>query len=824
MPISERPLYAFTTGEVSKFLAAREPWDRYPTGCQYVQNLYGLPQGALTRRPGTRHIAPAKSPDFDDLRLVPFVYNANQAYVLEFGFEYIRFFTDRGVIGAPYEVATPYSSGTVLFELNYVQINDVLYVVSEQYPPKKLVRHANQNWVLEDVQWFDGPWLEENTDADIELITDTATNGSTGKMWAQTSAKVLIPDYFSPLHAPQSPGAWGSKGTYWRLGSITGGLNHDEWTTLPGPIEPSTSEDDSNDIAIGDTCKNDGRVYRADTGSIFGRGDISPIHDEGIVSDGRVDWEFLHDGWGYVEVTNYVSGSEVDIIVRQRIPGSVVGTPAVDEGTRFWQQGAWSDGPGVGDFSDITKLGWPRVIGFYETRLWLAGSTGQPATTWASKTDQIENMSPDEGVELGVFDDNAFQRILLSKKSEVVRWMITAERFFMGTSEGVWTFRASDIDQPMTPENVQARKVLEMQLANRTALRFGHSLFFAARGGRKLFEMTYDSFSETVTTNELTLINDDIMGNGLRDLVFQERDNPQIWFMLNDGGARTMTWNKEENAIGWFRQILAPSAAGPADVIAMTVIPGSSATNDNEHDQVWMAVERTIDGTNAIHIEMVDRRQEDLLAKNMFFLDNGQSQFGPITASTPIFGLDYLEGETVAIWTDGAAYPDQVVTSGAITLTVDVDDVISIGLRNVWQWKSLKPYVLTGNRDPGLGRLKKLFECVLSLWNTGAVKIGMSDADYGHLGGTTSENQKNATPVTLSNKLILDNLTQDVRDAYLLADTATSGAPRPLVTGDFLITFDASFRRNAQVILEGDEPSNFSMVAIVPIRQASERV
>lgn len=804
MAFSERPQYTFSTGEVSPYLVAREVWDRYPAGCSYVLNLYGLPQGALTRRPGTRFIASAKDPDFDDLRLIPFVYNANQAYVLEFGSGYIRFYTDRGVIesspGVPYEIVTPYLTGTDLFELNFVQLNDVMYLTVDSQRTRKLSRLGNANWTLEIVDFIDGPWLDENTDDEITFVT----SGVTGTITISAQNSSLTPiNVFDAAHV----------GTLWRFGTISGGLNHTEWATL--------GDTSATPVVIGDTCKNDGKVYEAKTGSINGRGDIAPIHDEGTVSDGRVDWEFLHDGWGYVEITAFTSASEVSGLVKQRIPGSVAGTPGVDKGTKFWQQGAWSDGPGIGANSGIATLGWPSVIGFFETRLWLAASVGQKQTIWASKTNLIENMSPDEGIELGVFDDNAFTRTLLSKKAELVRWMVTGDRFFIGTSEGVWTLRASDFDQPMTPENVQTRKIVKRQLANRPALEFDESLFFAVRGGEKMVEMTFDPFSEAVKITELTIIADHILRPGLRDLLFQERDNPQMWVMLNDGEVRTMTWAKGESVVGWFRQLIAGSGGSShGDVVAMTTIPGSSATNDNEHDQIWVAVERTIDGANHISIEMVERRQEDLLSKNQYFLDAGMTLDGAVTEGTklptagqgyPDVNLNHLIGETVRPWVDGAVHPDIVVdANGQFELATDVVEKVSVGLPTTWRWESLKPQILTSNRDPGLGKLKKVMEAVLSLYRTGQFLIGMKDGNTGVLGGLSSETQLTGLPETL-------------QQAYRLANLQTMDAPRPLITGDYMITFEGTSRRNPIVVIEGSEPSNFTMIAATPVRISAER-
>jgi len=59
-----------------------------------------LPQGGLTRRPGTRFVAAAASHD-QRPRLLPFEFSTEQAYVLEAGEGSFRFFRNKGLLTLP---------------------------------------------------------------------------------------------------------------------------------------------------------------------------------------------------------------------------------------------------------------------------------------------------------------------------------------------------------------------------------------------------------------------------------------------------------------------------------------------------------------------------------------------------------------------------------------------------------------------------------------------------------------------------------------------------------------------------------------------------
>ena len=56
-----------------------------------------FPQGGATRRYGTRFVCEVKD-STKVTRLIPFEFNIEQAYILEFGNLYIRFYKDNGQI------------------------------------------------------------------------------------------------------------------------------------------------------------------------------------------------------------------------------------------------------------------------------------------------------------------------------------------------------------------------------------------------------------------------------------------------------------------------------------------------------------------------------------------------------------------------------------------------------------------------------------------------------------------------------------------------------------------------------------------------------
>jgi hypothetical protein len=62
----------------------------------------------------------------------------------------------------PYYITSIYD-GNDLRGIQYVQSNDVMYLVHKDYPPQKLTRFDHDDWSMGAVEWKWGPFLEENT-------------------------------------------------------------------------------------------------------------------------------------------------------------------------------------------------------------------------------------------------------------------------------------------------------------------------------------------------------------------------------------------------------------------------------------------------------------------------------------------------------------------------------------------------------------------------------------------------------------------------------------------------------------------------------------
>lgn len=178
----------FNAGEWSPLTYGRSDVGKYTNALATCLNYVPTTQGGLTRRPGTKYVANTKSNGA--VRLVQFEFSITQAYILEFGNLYVRFYTLGGQLlsgMSPYEIATPYTTAD-LADLSFTQSADVLYIAHRNYKPRKLSRVGPTNWTLTAITTKDGPYGPFNTIVGLgaTTLTPSVTTG-TGTLTASTS-------------------------------------------------------------------------------------------------------------------------------------------------------------------------------------------------------------------------------------------------------------------------------------------------------------------------------------------------------------------------------------------------------------------------------------------------------------------------------------------------------------------------------------------------------------------------------------------------------------------------------------------------------------
>jgi len=658
VPKSSPIITAFNAGEWSPKLEGRDQQEKYQSACRVLENFIPQIHGNAEKRTGTRFVAEVKN-SANATRLIPFEFSTLQAYVLEFGDQYMRVYKDSGVVesspSVAYEISTPYASGD-LSGLQFAQSADVLYLAHREYAPRKLSRTGDTSWTLTEIE-FDWPaFLPDNADESVTVYA----SASTGTFNLVASSAIFTADMVDG---------------YFKF-SENIFSQHDLW-------EPGAT------ILGGETRRFGNNVYSSAAGGTAGT--RPPIHTVGTETDGSItDWEYLHSGSTYVKITAYTSGTQVSAQgVGALLPASVIGS---GNATYRWAIGAWS-----------AENGFPSSVTFYEDRLLWAGTTNNPQTIWGSKSGDYENHQS------GTNDDDAYQYTINTDQVNAIQWLSPEKVLLIGTLGGEFAMRASSLDEAITPTNVRVSEETQFGSKALRAMRVGNATLFIQRAGRKLREMKYDFDSDSYQAKDITLLSEHITSPSVAEMAYQGQPSQILWCVRSDGVLLGFTYERTEQVFCWHRHVLGGTNAKVKSVAA---IPHP----DGDQDQLWLIVERTIDGSTVQYVEHLEKvwdTANDI--EDAFFVDSGLTYDG--SAVTSLSGLDHLEGETVTVLADGASHASKVVSSGAINLDRSASVVhVGLGYDATLQTMRIEAGAADGTAQ---GKTKRLTNCTVRLYQTG---------------------------------------------------------------------------------------------------------
>jgi len=533
---------SFNAGELSPKLKGRIDLTKFRAGCETMENFIPQIYGPATKRSGTRFVREVKT-SANKTRLIPFEYSTEQAYVLEFGHQYIRFYANGGIVvsggSTPYEIASPYSS-TDLAELDYAQSADVIYLCHKNYPPYKLARYGATNWTITAVDFDWPPFNDENTGTVTLTASAVTGNGITITASASTFVSADVGSYFKFSEVIES--------------------KYDKWES-------------NKSVSGGSYRVYDGNLYYTSAGGTTGY--RPPIHTEGTESDGAVSWQFMHDGAGYAKITAYSSATSVTADVISRLPASATSA------TLKWAEGAWS-----------SRRGYPRSVTFYEDRLWFAGTSYKPQTLWASTSGDYENHK------YGTNDDDALNYTINTQDQNTIQWLSPSKVLAIGTSNGEFTISASTASEAITPTNVRILPQTTYGSApDVRPLRIANAILFLQRASRKIREYVYNFDSDSYVAPNMNVLADHIADSAIIDTAYQQEPNQIVWAPLANGKLTGMTYERAEDVVGWHRQNVG------GEVESVVTIPHW----DGDQDVVFMVVKRTINGSTKRYVEYLEK-------------------------------------------------------------------------------------------------------------------------------------------------------------------------------------------------------------------------
>ena len=623
MPNVNPAVVNFNGGEVGSLMSGRTDFEKYGSSVYRMRRFIPTAQGPAKRCPGTKYVLQARYPD-KRVWLQRFEFAFDQAYVIEFGDYYCRFYTDRGVVlEDPIDISgiTNANHGVVTYVGADPSNGDWMYVygvvgmteVNGRYVKVANVNTGAKTFELNDIDGGvidttaygvyggNGDAARVYTIASPYAEEDLFTAENTSAMSISQSGDVLYIgcEGYQPRTLTRSGNtSWAfaayapTDGPFQRepdarvnftLSGTSGNVTVTSASAIFDnnsvgmllrlqPVNITTTQwETAKSISAGNIRKSSGKFYEAVNSATTGA--VRPIHEEGQDYDGNagVLWEFLHPGYVVLKITAVTSTTQVsaDVIGPGVAPNELLSSAECN-----YRVGAWGTGMGAS---------YPYKTAFWRDRLWWGG--GQ--NIYASVAGDYGSHAPDTMGE--ILADNALNLTIAIGNVDKVRWMRPGNALIVGTAGAEIAVRENITTAPLGPENVK----FDLQSAEGSMelepVLVEDAVLFARVGGRRIMELRFDIQADAWVPRDMNVLYPEITRSGIVDMEYQKEPDDILWCVLGDGRLIGLTYDREQNIYGWHQH---PIAGNDAKVEAVQIIPSPNG----DLDDVWLVVSRTIQG------------------------------------------------------------------------------------------------------------------------------------------------------------------------------------------------------------------------------------
>jgi len=668
MPRASEIRTNFTAGELSTLINSRTQFQRYFNGSETLENWVVLTQGPIFRRKGFRFLAEVKD-STKRTRLIPFEFSTVQTYTIELGAGYLRFFSAQGQVldsgSNILEISNPYLESE-LFDIKFVQDSDVIYMVHPNHPIQKLIRVASNNFTLNPVDLVRGPYIDEN-------IISTDEVRLTGNGWLEGATLTL---------------------------------------TASGGHTPFTS----NHV---------GGLWKVKSGT-----DIA-----------------------HVKITGFTSSTVVTVVAQNDVPQSLHNIASFN----------WSEG----EFSNAR--GFAGAITFHEQRMVLACSQ----RVWFSKSN-----ADYENFEVGTNSDDPFAITIASQRGDPIRWLFSDQALFVGTAGSIFRIISSRNSPALAPDDIDAKRQISYGCSNIQPELVGQSPIYMQKNNKTARLITFDIDIDKYKAIDITVDSDHITDGGITSFEYQQIPLSSLWTVRTDGQIARLTLEQDQQVQAWSRYV----TQGNFESVA---IVSDAEDNDEIYAIVKRTINGVVkrfvevqepnykvDNLNRFYVDSGlsyngTQSSTITISGNTFTADSSTFQSGDIgkeihqligkgrakitgftdsqnvtvsiietfssatllpnewaIAIKNITGSEHLEGETVAINSDGATVPSKIVSGGEVEID-SAGSIIHIGLPYSSKQKNMpiESLALSGMIGTSQHKDKRIHEIVVRFADTLGGKI-----------------------------------------------------------------------------------------------------
>lgn len=826
----------FAGGEISADVASRIDLDKYQMSLLQAENAMVRPYGSVQKRAGTVFCGETKYSDKKAI-LIHFDFTVELSYMLEIGYKYIRIW--KGDTYLNIELATPFEEAD-LPNLRFIQSIDVMYITSGKYPVKRIMRYAENDWRIEDMQ-FNPPAFGELNKDEGNYITPSGTTGTIALTATKDTFNAdMVGDWMKIEQrvTGKTSGLGGNSTIQQTSGSVSIGLYYNIEITgsWSGHVYVDLSTDGSSWTRVKDYTSNDsGRVGNlnytyARLVAVISSGSVNVVLS-GNNGDAQIN---LSKPTGSTTESLLV-GDTWKIITHGTWTGSVIVERSTDNGTTWIQERKYTSK----DDYNPTESG--TVEEYCLMRARAEVTSGSCQVDFSTYPYTHEGFVKITGVTDAKHATATVQKRLGSTQ-RTIDWYMAAwskqngypiacmffqdRMVFAGSANNpsrVWMSKTGDysnfgVDKEagtVTDDSAITADLINLKAYSIKHVDAGTDLIIMTEGN----EWTI-SGTDTVTPTSITPRNQ--QNYGCNDTIPIRVSNRVVYVQRRGSIIRDMGYSYDTDSyIGVNLTLLAKHLIRKHEIeysastqepdsflyfvrddgvlICLTYVPDQrvyawwhmitdgcfeaiTSTAQANNDVVYTIVKRTVNGVTKRYIEKF-AIETDSDSQQDYIMTDCTKVYSADEPISELTGLDYLEGKEVYIMADGYLHDKKTVTNGKITLPTPANKVY-VGLPYTMIIEQPNFDITTQDSGNMQGRMKFLSSCILRLQKSNGGRVGTDK----------------------------DNLVSIRYDSeYMQIDDDTN----ILFTGDKDISLSGGFEKNGRIYIKHDEPYPFSLSAII---------
>lgn len=529
----------FGRGEVSPHIYGRIDIDQYPSCLEKARNVWIRPYGEASRVPGTKYVNEAKVNT--KVRFLKFVFSATDSYIIECGAGYFRFYRDGALINVTTSDLTAWATSTSYVVGNFVQQNDLAYYCVEAHTSGTFATDLEAGkWVRQDIYEIPNDYTVDQLDSIQSVQIDDII-------------KLVCVRHGTDNATNRPKELLRYSDTNWVFRDVT---------FICTPF----LEDNVTSTTL---------LASATTGTITVTASTPIFNAQHVGSFWKIGGTVTEDdvkSQGYVKITAFTNTTTVAASVQSTLSG----TTATDN----WAEGAWSD-----------YRGYPTRIGLFDGRLYYARTEYSKRNVYGSKPYAYESFKYAVDNE-----DNGAINVELATNAtgdgSDIKWLIGSNYILAGTYGGEFVIKGEG-DSAITPSNITARQRSNMGSEAVSPVMVGSYIHFIQRNGKKLRQFTYDYYTESYNSVDMSLFSEHLFDSPVIDIAYAKSPDGVVYLLREDGNIIAFTYDAEQQVQAW------ALIESTGKVESIEVIPSS----DGNYDELWMAVRRTINGSEVIYVE-----------------------------------------------------------------------------------------------------------------------------------------------------------------------------------------------------------------------------